>query len=1198
MRSRNVFVLVPRLLAVFFALLLVPCESFGALGNVWHIPNNAEPSGVLSMRNPKTLITPFSAVTNYNGSYDLDGDQSGGTLYYKRSTDGTWSSSPLVFDVQNGDNKYWKGVIPGNLFDPGNVVQYYFQVTFSDRDTTYIYGTDSASSITGTESVAQGSPFSFTVVMPWPGGATAGYPSDPAARIHHYKEEAVIGNGYILCMLDQNGSLYDIYYPSIGLRQGSGTANEGYKGPEEFIGGPFGCGNLDQEANGQMNVINGMGGIALVQGGTNAIYWLKNEAGTDYADVGQQWLGADVLTVLTTNRLNVTGKNIKVTQVDFVPTPSALPLTTDCPGSGCRTNYGVYIKRFLLTNIESATNTVDFYYDVNFNVKGDNAYDNMYWISSNGTMVVYDNSARFINGTGCSADGYGTSGSTEYKMASYPGDYLKSNSVFFATVMKLVTNLTTGAGAPADGSWRDHTATDNQEGWLGKRIMLPPGATNEIDVMIVGSWDDFSGATGTHDFWGAPFVNWFYTNDMATAQVATDNYWSNWIGSGVTVDLPGTDYDRLFKRQLLISAIHANKVSGAIIAGSHNGAYPFSWPRDGCFAAITFDRTGHTNEALGYFHFLNDVAYRDPADGWKSHFFQKYTTDGYVVWNAAQPDETASVPWALYYHYLLTGDGAFATNYSDLAISAARACSEDTTKDPNGQLYFDDPNNLVHGNNVWEDSNDDFIYSNAAIVRGLRDAARFADLVGNTSTAATFRARADTIKGGIDARIDAKVEPADISHLGMVMPYEVYEPNDPRMTNMVEWIQGRQSVGTCGACSGGPYTDNLVESDAANYPDSVGLVNRYAHNINGNTDNYWNTAAGAYLHSPWFLATSWYGEYFARWQDFVAGKAMIDTNLYTLNLLTNKMDQMMIGAEQIAPKTSLQKYPGFWLQTSWPNLWEADLTLVDQIMMFLDYKPQATNDTCYFAPKLPSAWSTMTFNNLLFRDQRFNITVSEGAGGVASYSRADINKLTSGALNVETYLRIPAGVSPVMVVTNGSYYAPSPSDYDTATGRVHIQGPLTTAAGLNSIVVAYGNDDHDGDGLPDAWELQYGLNPLDDGSINPNNGPNGDPDGDGMTNLQEFLAGTSPTNNASAFQIISIVRQANDINVAWKAGGGKTNVLQVSTGAVNGSYTTNYIDLAPQTVLPPSGTMVITNQVVVGGATNVPSRFYRVRLVP
>ena len=63
------------------------------------------------------------------------------------------------------------------------------------------------------------------------------------------------------------------------------------------------------------------------------------------------------------------------------------------------------------------------------------------------------------------------------------------------------------------------------------------------------------------------------------------------------------------------------------------------------------------------------------------------------------------------------------------------------------------------------------------------------------------------------------------------------------------------------------------------------------------------------------------------------------------------------------------------------------------------------------------------------------------------------------------------------------------------------------------------NDDTDGDGLPDGWEVQYGLDPLDDGSFSKRldgpgdskNGAAGDPDGDGYSNATELASGTNPT---------------------------------------------------------------------------------------
>ena len=128
--------------------------------------------------------------------------------------------------------------------------------------------------------------------------------------------------------------------------------------------------------------------------------------------------------------------------------------------------------------------------------------------------------------------------------------------------------------------------------------------------------------------------------------------------------------------------------------------------------------------------------------------------------------------------------------------------------------------------------------------------------------------------------------------------------------------------------------------------------------------------------------------------------------------------------------------------------------------------------------------------------------------------------------------------------------------------------------------------DADGDGMPNGWEQSYGLDPLNAGDANVDN------DGDGMSNLQEDLAGTDPTNSTSAFRILSVVATDNDVLVTWQAVGGRTNVVQAASDLA-GSYT----NVSPNIVLTGSSD-ITTNYLDAGGATNIPARYYRVRLVP
>jgi len=61
----------------------------------------------------------------------------------------------------------------------------------------------------------------------------------------------------------------------------------------------------------------------------------------------------------------------------------------------------------------------------------------------------------------------------------------------------------------------------------------------------------------------------------------------------------------------------------------------------------------------------------------------------------------------------------------------------------------------------------------------------------------------------------------------------------------------------------------------------------------------------------------------------------------------------------------------------------------------------------------------------------------------------------------------------------------------------------------SAVIVVNNLLDYDGDTLPNWWEMQYGLDPLTP------NAPDANSDGDWMTDIEEFISDTIPTNAAS-----------------------------------------------------------------------------------
>jgi hypothetical protein len=131
-------------------------------------------------------------------------------------------------------------------------------------------------------------------------------------------------------------------------------------------------------------------------------------------------------------------------------------------------------------------------------------------------------------------------------------------------------------------------------------------------------------------------------------------------------------------------------------------------------------------------------------------------------------------------------------------------------------------------------------------------------------------------------------------------------------------------------------------------------------------------------------------------------------------------------------------------------------------------------------------------------------------------------------------------------------------------------------AGLLNTTNAF---DADGDGLPDAWEIQYF------GSINdPRATPNADPDGDGFTNLQEYYAGTDPLDANSLLKINSVNVASGTAAIRFNAIAGRTYSILYHGALPNGSWL-KLVDIPAQG----SSGIVTVNDPTIG----VAPRFYR-----
>ncbi len=223
----------------------------------------------------------------------------------------------------------------------------------------------------------------------------------------------------------------------------------------------------------------------------------------------------------------------------------------------------------------------------------------------------------------------------------------------------------------------------------------------------------------------------------------------------------------------------------------------------------------------------------------------------------------------------------------------------------------------------------------------------------------------------------------------------------------------------------------------------------------------------------------------------------------------------------------------------------------------------------------PSQTNVVTSSNVTFT---VTIASTNGFTGNVALSADDLPPGISANFNPPTI----SGTGSATLTLSASADMP-PDNY-----AISITGAGDIASHSTNVTLTVTQLDSDGDGIPDAWMMQYFGHAT--GLADDKSRADDDADGDGVPNWAEFVAGTDPTDGKSYLHLVNPQPQGSDQMVSWSVIGGVSYIVQASTNLATG-----FSDISPVITPDTDGTNTFVDT---GAATNATPRFYRIRVQP
>ncbi len=333
---------------------------------------------------------------------------------------------------------------------------------------------------------------------------------------------------------------------------------------------------------------------------------------------------------------------------------------------------------------------------------------------------------------------------------------------------------------------------------------IEPGQEKQIDVVIT--------INPNHDSNLIDNIERARKLDINKELDNTKNYWRKFVKSRIKIELDENknDYNKkimqIYKRSILLFPVLTNYSTGGISAGvevdeeqTKCGRYAYCWPRDAVFITKALDEIGMEKEVQKFYQsFCKDTQCKNGM--WE----QRYYTDGILApsWGY-QIDETASVIYGVYEHYLHTNNPKFIKDCMKMCQNATRFLEK----------YLDnvlENKDMQKSYDIWEESEGIHTYSLASILAAFQAMIEMQKVYKkevekennnrlhleqiNTQTkkieSYLLKIKEYIITNFYDESKKSFVRNSDgrmdISLLGLVYPFKIFSPKEKKIVNTIE----------------------------------------------------------------------------------------------------------------------------------------------------------------------------------------------------------------------------------------------------------------------------------------------------------------------------------------------------------------------------------------------------------------------------